>query len=715
MFQGSEASLSSVQRDFDAIKALAEAEKPKHNTKVTKLKTKPSEAKVVEAEEGEKDHPSEDCAGYHRQLESTVCLMREMLSLQEVEMVELKELVLSHQAPSESTQHLRDQLSQMKNELKASVLELRGEVQELQQDREVLRRELGAVREELHLRDRTVQSLREQLQSLKSTCKHQAQTPDSQPSTSTLTETNPVQIQPIPTSTPTLTETSPAAQSQKVLTATPQPSTERDVTPAPSATEAHTAKEATATPPKATPTEAITSKQSPKSKNKTNNYRDAEIVILIDSNGKFLNEQQLFPNHRVVKLWCPKAENAFELLTKRNLGEPSHIIVHTGTNDLRTQQERVAESVRRVAERATQTFPSSKITISTILPRTDFHPQTIQRINAAISRGCAPMPNVHIAHHPTLRLECLHDHVHLQKGLVSILARTLKDVALGRSPSSPPRISRRPPSLHPAGLYFSPPQRDPTTQWPQHHHQRSPPRPRAPPAGHSYSNIKERAQCTLQDPELLSGVLIDVAKHLGNLKYRVWEKMLEMVQYNPVLLDPNTAFPWLSLSDDLTTVTYTVTEQKCPDNPERFSYHAIVLGSEGFTSGKHSWEVKVGDKPKWTIGVVKESITRKGKITYSPEGGFWAMMLRYGKNYRAAGVTDLTLKRKPQSIRVQLDYDRGEVSFFDSSDMSHIYTFTDTFTERVFPCFCPCNNNDGKNLGALQIWPVKVSVKNESN
>ncbi|KAJ8332478.1 hypothetical protein SKAU_G00422670 [Synaphobranchus kaupii] len=194
--------------------------------------------------------------------------------------------------------------------------------------------------------------------------------------------------------------------------------------------------------------------------------------------------KQLFPNHRVVKLWCPKAENAFELLTKKNLGEPSHIIVHTGTNDLRTQQERVAESVRRVAERATQTFPSSKITISTILPRTDFHPQTIQRINAAISRGCAPMPNVHIAHHPTLRLECLHDHVHLQKGLVSILARTLKDVALGRSPSSPPRISRRPPSLHPAGLYFSPPQRDPTTQRPQHHHQRSPPRPRAPPAGH---------------------------------------------------------------------------------------------------------------------------------------------------------------------------------------------------------------------------------------
>ncbi|XP_061106728.1 zinc-binding protein A33-like [Conger conger] len=218
-------------------------------------------------------------------------------------------------------------------------------------------------------------------------------------------------------------------------------------------------------------------------------------------------------------------------------------------------------------------------------------------------------------------------------------------------------------------------------------------------------------KCTLQDPELLSGALIDVAKHLGNLTFRVWETMLGMVQYTPVMMDPNIAHANLSLSDDLTTVRHTGTAQNCPDNPERFNRIVNVLGSEGFTSGKHSWEVKVGNKPKWDVGVVKESINRKGNEPAGPEDGYWLIMLRNGDEYRAAGVTDLTLKRKPQSIRVQLDYDRGEVSFFNSSDLSLIYTFKHTFTERVFPFFSPCSRDGGRNDEPLKICPVKVSVK----
>ncbi|KAJ8274064.1 hypothetical protein COCON_G00086890, partial [Conger conger] len=105
----------------------------------------------------------------------------------------------------------------------------------------------------------------------------------------------------------------------------------------------------------------------------------------------------------------------------------------------------------------------------------------------------------------------------------------------------------------------------------------------------SYKDTQDRAQCTLEDPETVSGALIDVAKHLGNLTYRVWKKMLGTVQYTPVTLDPNTANSYLSLSEDLTGVRNRDERQQVPDNPDRCDGWLCVLGSEGFSSGRHCW------------------------------------------------------------------------------------------------------------------------------
>ncbi|KAG5282911.1 hypothetical protein AALO_G00036090 [Alosa alosa] len=137
--------------------------------------------------------------------------------------------------------------------------------------------------------------------------------------------------------------------------------------------------------------------------------------------------------------------------------------------------------------------------------------------------------------------------------------------------------------------------------------------------GKNYKSTEKRAQCTLQDPERVSGALINVAKHLGNLKFRVWEKMQEIIQYTPVTLDPNTAADSLILSDDLTSVRHGGERQQLPDNPERFDKYASVLGSEGFNSGTHCWDVEVGENTAWSVGVMAESLQRKG--SYSSMGG----------------------------------------------------------------------------------------------
>nr|XP_024654879.1 tripartite motif-containing protein 35-like [Maylandia zebra] len=206
---------------------------------------------------------------------------------------------------------------------------------------------------------------------------------------------------------------------------------------------------------------------------------------------------------------------------------------------------------------------------------------------------------------------------------------------------------------------------------------------------------RARAQSSVSDPQLVSGALIDVAKHLGNLSFRVWEKMKEKVHFSPVILDPNTANRWLYLSDDLTSVRNGDTKQQLPYNPERNTKYPTVFGSEGFSSGKHSWEVEVGDHPDWNIGLVKESVDRKGELFASPKYGFWCLTHKAGKYTNGDGQT-VTVKKSLQRIRVQQDYDRGEVSFYDTEDMTHIYTHRDTFTEKLFPFFSIGEAGDAK-------------------
>ncbi|XP_030642394.1 tripartite motif-containing protein 35-like [Chanos chanos] len=223
-----------------------------------------------------------------------------------------------------------------------------------------------------------------------------------------------------------------------------------------------------------------------------------------------------------------------------------------------------------------------------------------------------------------------------------------------------------------------------------------------------HTECYSRAQCTLQDPHMLSGALIHVAKHLGNLKFRVWEKMQEIVEYTPVILDPNTAFPQLILSEDLISVRFSDERQQLPDNPERFDLYQFVLSSEGFNSGTQCWDVDVENGTFWRFGVITESVHRKGRGVW---GGIWTVSYYYEKYWsQCPGQTDtpLTFNKKLQRIRVQLDWDRGKLSFSDPLTNTHIHTVTHTFTQRMFPLFC-----NGINLSPLRILPVQCSVRVE--
>ncbi|KAI4903261.1 hypothetical protein NFI96_032701 [Prochilodus magdalenae] len=176
-----------------------------------------------------------------------------------------------------------------------------------------------------------------------------------------------------------------------------------------------------------------------------------------------------------------------------------------------------------------------------------------------------------------------------------------------------------------------------------------------------------------------------------------------------VILDPDTANPSLILSDDGKQATCGDKRQDLPDNPERFDRCVNLLGKEGFSSGRFYYEVQVSGKTDWDLGVTTESSNRKGKITLSPEYGYWTVWLRSETEYKALDSprVSLSLKWAPQKVGVFVDYEEGLVSFYDVKARSHIYSFTgQSFTERLYPFFSPGFNNGGKNSAPLIITPV---------
>ncbi|CAL8329226.1 unnamed protein product [Lota lota] len=181
--------------------------------------------------------------------------------------------------------------------------------------------------------------------------------------------------------------------------------------------------------------------------------------------------------------------------------------------------------------------------------------------------------------------------------------------------------------------------------------------------------------------------------------------------FKDVTLDPNTAHPRLILSVDGKQVCCGDRHQPVPDTPERFDRVVCVLARQGFTSGRHYWEVKVGDKTDWDLGVACRSVNRKGKITVSPAHGYWFLSLRDRTDYafRTEPATPLALCSRPSRVGVFVDCDKGQVSFFDVEAKTLIFTFVGRFADAIHPFFSPCTNKSGHNDAALVLCPVAAA------
>nr|XP_056701848.1 tripartite motif-containing protein 10-like [Euleptes europaea] len=147
------------------------------------------------------------------------------------------------------------------------------------------------------------------------------------------------------------------------------------------------------------------------------------------------------------------------------------------------------------------------------------------------------------------------------------------------------------------------------------------------------------------------------------------------MQRAKVTLDPASANTHLFLHEDQRTMTWQSTTQELSEYPEKG--YGFVLGCEGFTAGCHFWEAVVGSGEGWAVGVARKPVM--GRITLTPEEGIWAVW-RWKGRYKASikGIDPpLTLSGKLKRIRVCLNYDGGQVAFFDAKRAALLYAFSE--------------------------------------
>ncbi|XP_072890226.1 zinc-binding protein A33-like [Hemitrygon akajei] len=203
--------------------------------------------------------------------------------------------------------------------------------------------------------------------------------------------------------------------------------------------------------------------------------------------------------------------------------------------------------------------------------------------------------------------------------------------------------------------------------------------------------IKDDVQELSVNDEVLSVAKLDHPYLLN----RALRKTLDAINQDSITLDVETANPELEVTDDRKSVRLTETRRDLPDTGERFRVWGCVLGSEGFTSGRHFWEVEVAKNRFWSLGVAAESVDRWGGVGLRPETGFW-IIGRIDDMISVPTSPEIHLPAGPipGRVGVYLSYESGTVSFYNAKTKSHLHTFTgNKFTEKLYPFFRTWDKN----------------------
>ena len=385
-------------------------------------------------------------AGLSARKSTTVTELKFVVSNLESEITEINNLLQAQpeiNLLNDRISHLHDKITQMDNAFKINLQTLSGRVTELETDNYQLKSENGKLKQE-------IQSLKSQL---KSSEKHHEEKlsillndlqnePEEQDKQQQATQEKAILIPDgIETSNRFFVlgeESTNPITTTNTTTSPGLPHTANDLT-------AHTLNHKPAITPENQKKET-TGHQRPNVNQqlKPTIEMPQNIVLLIDSNGKFIDTSKFTPNKEVVKIFCPTIPSVIKMLNEDDLGKPSHIVIHVGTNDIEYNSIDLCQTqFKEMLKIAITKYPTSKILLSSLVVRGDIKEPARVELNSKLGSICLPYPNVQLVNNENIPNTYLHDNKHLKRRSIGALVANLKDAMYNRIRLTKPK-SRNP-------------------------------------------------------------------------------------------------------------------------------------------------------------------------------------------------------------------------------------------------------------------------------
>ncbi|XP_072898324.1 E3 ubiquitin-protein ligase TRIM39-like [Hemitrygon akajei] len=225
-------------------------------------------------------------------------------------------------------------------------------------------------------------------------------------------------------------------------------------------------------------------------------------------------------------------------------------------------------------------------------------------------------------------------------------------------------------------------------------------------------DISTSVQAVLKKPipRVMTIKLEDNFRGLTEVANKLEGKLVEFLLQKwakNIILDVETSHPTLEITANGKAVSVRENPLAVPPSPKRFTHVTIVLASEGLNAGKHYWEVTVQDKSNWSVGVVKESMPRNESSNLMNSLSAWSVAFQkpWYLAWHNSVSTPLNVSQL-QKLGVFLDYEAGQVAFYNASTMTLLHTFSETFAETIYPAFNPGSSSDKEKNATLIIHDV---------